>query len=282
MKAYVLIAGLWAAVLVYWLWARRPSTADTVGLFRRELGVLRTASPQRVMPANRLDPNRPVLGARVPVGNAGQPAPLAAAAASYRRMEMRRRRRDVLCILAGGSALTLLVAVLTGSAWVIALQVISDFALGGYVALLFRALMANSAAFAPSVGRLDGRSARPAVATLPQVLAPEGYDDTDYFASAVLTGVERPPLAARIARRTPARVSTPGPARTGMPVAARAQSAGSARSSAAAPVGRHSIGGRAHVDYDLTAEGPDVDVRDDFAAAAYGDFDDYGALAIAN
>ncbi|HET9058449.1 MAG TPA: hypothetical protein VFN61_00900 [Acidimicrobiales bacterium] len=291
MKAYVLIAGLWAAVLVYWLWARRPSTADTVGLFRRELGVLRTASPQRVAPANRLDPNRPVLGARVPVGSAGQPVPLAAAAASYRRMEMRKRRRDVLCVLAGGSVLTLLLAVLTGSAWVIALQVICDFALGGYVALLFRAVVSGSSAFAPA-SRRDGRVARRVVST--QAREPEQYDETDYFASAVLTGVEHPPLAARMARRTAA-PTRPGAAVTARAATVRPASASAARPDgrqrqtpaarqhgAASPVGRHSIGGRSRVDYDLTAEGRDVDVRDAVVASTYGDFDDYEALAIAN
>lgn len=277
MGAYVLIGGLWAAVFVYWLWTRRPTTADTVGLFRRELGVLRTASPQTVSPANRLDPNRPVLGARLSVGQArpaGLNSPLAAAALSHRRMEMHRRRRDIVCVLAATAALCLLLAVLTGSALVMALQVVCDLALGGYVALLFKAAVAHSAypaARARYAPRAPGREVATGTPARP-VPASERYDDTDYFASAVLTGVERPPLASRMARRAAAPTRrAPVPSQSAPRPAPPQVGSRSTR-----PVGRHSAVARAEVDYDLTFETPGMD------AGAYGDFDDYEALAIAN
>lgn len=281
MGAYVLIGGLWAAVFGYWLWTRRPSTADTVGLFRRELGVLRTASPQTVVPANRLDPNRPVVGSRLAVGGTAKPDPLTAAAVSHRRMEMRKRRRDILCMLGGAAVLTLLVAVLTGSGLVIGLQVLCDLAFGGYVALLFRTAVAQvgySAAqrrYTPGIAqaRLARTAAgRQAISEPPvrDVTPAQRYDDTDYFASAVLTGVARPPLAARVARRSAA--AAPGERSASRMSASRA----SVPLAQARPVGRHSRGPAGAVDFDLTTQDGDQET------GAYGDFDDYEALAIAN
>ncbi|MGH9106928.1 MAG: hypothetical protein ACRDZX_14075, partial [Acidimicrobiales bacterium] len=144
MSTELLVAALWGVVIVYWLWTRRPTTADTVGLFHHELRVLEHATPTRVAPANR-------LGA----GDAPEPAaplalaPLAAAAGPHRRMVARRRRRDVLCLLSGLVLVTVLVAVTTGSAAALAFQVVSDLALACYLGLLVFTAPARAAGAGP-------------------------------------------------------------------------------------------------------------------------------------
>jgi len=196
MGTELLVAGLWGVVLAYWLWSRRPTTADTVGVFRRELRVLQYATPSMVVPANRRCPDgaatvvpgvaygmavsaetatvtrttrRPMPapprpyghlrnvaapGARPASGRLGVPArsPLEAAALGYRRAAMRRRRRDLLCALGLLVLLTLLVAVLTGSALAIVAQLLADIVAAGYVYLLVQL-----AGAAP--GRRAGQSA---------------------------------------------------------------------------------------------------------------------------
>lgn len=288
MRAYVLLVGLWVVVLGYWFWSRRPTTADTVGLFHRELRVLRTATPQRVTPANRLDATRTVPGARLAVGAGLTPGPLAAAAASHKRMEMRRRRRDILCALSGCAVLTMLLAALTGSAGFIVLQLLFDLALAGYVALLFRTV-ASRGAYAAA----GARYAAPRRSVLPSI-APEEvsrqrsvprYDETDYFASAVLTGVEKPPLSARIARRAAVARSAGGAVGAAYPEGATitgVATTGAAVQAAQRP--RHAAPpAPRRPDYDLTEY---EDARTHRQASgnegAYGDFDDYGALALAN
>jgi hypothetical protein len=135
-----LVAGLWGAVLVYWLWSRRPTTSDTVGVFRRELRVLEGATPARVAPANRRCTG--LASAPAP----GTPTPLAAAALCHKRMEVRRRRRDVLAVLSAAVALTLAVSVLTWSNIAWALQGACDIALCGYLYLLVRATRSKAQA----------------------------------------------------------------------------------------------------------------------------------------
>ncbi|HUB70472.1 MAG TPA: hypothetical protein VL984_08620 [Acidimicrobiales bacterium] len=44
MGAEFLVASLWVVVLIYWFWSRRPTTADTIGLFKYELRVLQHAA----------------------------------------------------------------------------------------------------------------------------------------------------------------------------------------------------------------------------------------------
>lgn len=113
---------------VYWLWTKRSASADTIGLFHRELEVLQRATPARVAPANRLAAPAAV---QPPV-----PPQVALAAASHRRDEARRRRRDVLAILAGAALVTLVAAVASGSAVALGFQALADLALAGYVYLL--------------------------------------------------------------------------------------------------------------------------------------------------
>ncbi len=165
MGTELLVAGLWVAVLAYWLWTRRPATADTIGVFRRELRVLRQATPARVAPANRMAPSRPApaVGAvELGLGNPETGLPLAehlaVTAANHRRSVMRRRRRDVLSALGGAAVVLLLLAMLTGSTALIGLDVVADLAFGGYVLLLVRAAGARPAASVPREARAPRRA----------------------------------------------------------------------------------------------------------------------------
>ncbi|HTV11373.1 MAG TPA: hypothetical protein VME20_05865 [Acidimicrobiales bacterium] len=129
-----LVASLWVAVLVYWLWTRRPTTTDTVGLFRQELRVLEFASPNKVTPANRLCAEQSL------------PAPspaLVAAASWHKRLEVRRRRRDVLLMLFAAVVVTIVAAVLSHSVVALGVQALCDVALACYLCLLFRATRAR-------------------------------------------------------------------------------------------------------------------------------------------
>ena len=132
MGVELLVAGLWAGVLAYWIWTRRPA-ADTVGMFHEKLQVLERATPTRVAPANRLA--GPSAAVSQPA-EAALPRQVAVAAAVNKRSELRRRRRDVLVTLAGTSGVTLLAAVFSGSSVALAFQVSSDLALAAYVYML--------------------------------------------------------------------------------------------------------------------------------------------------
>ena len=139
------MAALWGAVLVYWLWTRRPSTADTVGSFHRELRVLERATPARVVPANRLTPHprvedQPGLAPDTAV----LPPQVAVAAAFHKRTELRRRRRDVLGMLVVAALVTMLAAALSHSAVALGFQVGTDLALAAYLFLLYNAMRARA------------------------------------------------------------------------------------------------------------------------------------------
>jgi hypothetical protein len=250
MSAELLVAGLWAAVLVYWLWTRRPTTSDTVGLFRHELRVLRHATPMKVAPANRMEvcyASAEELPARPrPVPGPLAPTPLAAAAASYKRAEMRRRRRDILTVLSATAVVTLGGAVLSRSTFVIALQVLCDLALAAYVWLLVQ----------------SGRSRAP--------LAPR----TAYMAAAA-QGPRPAPARQAAPSAVPGPATVPGPAWVAPPVVATRPArrpayafAGAPEAFAAAPGYQ---GTREHGAGDYTA------VFDQ----AYGDFESYASLALA-
>jgi len=170
MGSTLLIACLWGAVLVYWLWSRRP-LGDPVGSFRNDLQVLGRATPARVVPANRLGatptvivhgPPRRVV---VPEEFAGPPVPLAAAARSHSRQELRRRRRDVMAVLALAALVSLFAAVLTGAAVLVVLQVLIDLVLGIYVYLLARATGGQAKAGRPTLAGAH-RFSSPAISTL--------------------------------------------------------------------------------------------------------------------
>jgi hypothetical protein len=128
MGTELLVASLWGAVALYWLWSKRPASGDTISLFHRELEVLQRTTPARVAPANRL--------AAPPALQPPVPPQVAVAVALHRRDEARRRRRDVLAVLVGVIVVTLVVAVASGSAVALAFQAVADLALAGYMYLL--------------------------------------------------------------------------------------------------------------------------------------------------
>jgi hypothetical protein len=166
MGSTLLIACLWGAVLVYWLWSRRP-LGDPVGSFRNDLRVLGSATPGRVVPANRLGAvstvivHGPPRRVAVPEEIVGPPVPLAAAARHHSRQELRRRRRDVMAVLALAALVSLFAAVLTGSAVLVLLQLLIDLVLGIYVYLLARATGGQAKAGRPTLVAGANRLAKP-------------------------------------------------------------------------------------------------------------------------
>jgi hypothetical protein len=163
----LLIACLWGAVLVYWLWSRRP-LGDPVGSFRNELRVLGSATPPRVAPANRLGSAPTVLSSatekKLIVLNemVGPPVPLAAAARTRNRQELHRRRRDVIAVLAVAALVSLFAAVLTGSALLVVVQVLTDLVLVAYIYLLARTTGGQARAARPTLaGRGNGLGQHP-------------------------------------------------------------------------------------------------------------------------
>jgi hypothetical protein len=155
MGAEFLVAILWGVVVVYWLWSRRPALGDSIGLFHHELHALATATPTRVPPANRRRPlphpanvvgspvvysvSEPVFAAGAPMppsGPAPMPAALAAAALSVKRLETRRRRRDILSVLLVAVLVSVAAAIVTRSVAALSVQALSDLALGAYAYLL--------------------------------------------------------------------------------------------------------------------------------------------------
>ncbi|HEV7888743.1 MAG TPA: hypothetical protein VGO92_14390 [Acidimicrobiales bacterium] len=125
-----------------------PGPADSIGAFRRQLGVLQRTGPATVAPANRL---------RVPPYNPGVPTPYAGYAGAHslarrysaspeaaRRARTLKRRRDVLFTLLGSMAGTLVLGLLPPLRMLWGLHVLLDLAFAGYVALLVR--MRNEAA----------------------------------------------------------------------------------------------------------------------------------------
>lgn len=169
--ALLILAGIWAAVLVPWVRSRvEPGPADTIGSFRHQLGVLQRTGPVTVAPANRL---------RVPPYNPGVPSPYTAHAAlpaAYARRQMTpdaarrartlKRRRDVFLTLLGGMAATLVLGFIPVFRMLWVLHVLLDLAFAGYVALLVR--MRNAAAerdiklrFLPGLGAVPGLGGEP-------------------------------------------------------------------------------------------------------------------------
>jgi hypothetical protein len=150
----LILAGIWAAVLIPWVRSRvEPGAADSIGDFRRQLGVLQRTGPATVAPANRL---------RVPPYQPGVPTPYSAHSAVRRsassvslgpsaargdagaRARTLKRRRDVLFTLLGAMGGTLVLGLLPPFRMLLVLHVLADLAFAGYVALLVR--MRNSAA----------------------------------------------------------------------------------------------------------------------------------------
>jgi hypothetical protein len=154
MGAEFLVAILWGVVVVYWLWTRRPVLGDSIGLFRHELHALEHATPTRVPPANRRRPlpyatdasgfvvadgcGEPVLSTAGPglAGPGSLPVALAVAALSAQKLKTRRRRRDIISVLLVTVVVSAVATVVTRSMVALSLQALSDLALGAYTYLL--------------------------------------------------------------------------------------------------------------------------------------------------
>jgi len=124
--AVILILGiLWVAVLVPPILRARgqQNRADSVGDFHHKLRSLGQANGHRMRP-RRTTASSPIF---VPSHTSG--AGMSA---------QQKRRRDVLFVLLGLVAFTFFVAVLTRSMAFIALQIVADLALAGYVYLLLQ------------------------------------------------------------------------------------------------------------------------------------------------
>lgn len=123
--AVILVLGvLWVAVLVPPILRARgqQSRSDSVGDFTYKLSTLGRANGSHRTRPSRTSSSQPIF---VPT-DAG-PATMSAT---------QRRRRDVLFVLLGVVAATFFLAVLTRSMAFIALQVLADIALAGYLYLL--------------------------------------------------------------------------------------------------------------------------------------------------
>ena len=190
-----LVASLWGVVLVYWFWSRRPTTSDTVGVFRRELRVLEGATPTRVPPANRrCTGDLPATPAT--------PVALAATALCHKRMEVRRRRRDVLTVLVAAVAVSVVAAALTRSRVAFGSQAACDLALACYVYLLVRSTRAWAGA---GLGRRSADGYAVALAPAPTApTAPTAAVPTYWPPAPERASRERPAARAQVPSYVPA------------------------------------------------------------------------------
>jgi hypothetical protein len=150
---------VWATFGVWWVRSHaQTSLGDSVGSFRRDLHVLERTAPATVRPANRLrvPSSQPVRGVpsaarsaaqgrvapgRVTAGGVGAGrvgANRTSSPAQLRRRQSAKRRRDVLFVLVVAVLATLTMAAATRSHTVMAVQLLADATLAGYVALLVR------------------------------------------------------------------------------------------------------------------------------------------------
>ena len=123
--AVILVLGiLWVAVLVPPILRARgaQSRTDSVGDFHHKLRSLGQANGHRTRP-RRTTASSPIF---VPSHTGGSMS------------AQQKRRRDVLFVLLGLVAFTFFVAVLTRSMAFVALQIVADLALAGYVYLLLQ------------------------------------------------------------------------------------------------------------------------------------------------
>ena len=124
--AVILVLGiLWVAVLVPPILRARgaQNRSDSVGDFHHKLRSLGQAN------GHRSRPRRTSAASPIFVPSSTGPASMSA---------QQKRRRDVLFVLLGLVAFTFFLAVLTRSMAFIALQVVADVALAGYVYLLLQ------------------------------------------------------------------------------------------------------------------------------------------------
>jgi hypothetical protein len=125
--AVILVLGvLWIAVLVPPILRARgqQSRSDSVNDFRYKLSTLGRANGSHRERPTRTSSAQPIFVPRGPGPATMSPA--------------QKRRRDVLLVLLGVVAATFFLAVLTRSMAFVALQVLADVALAGYVYLLIQ------------------------------------------------------------------------------------------------------------------------------------------------
>jgi hypothetical protein len=190
MGAEFLVAILWGVVVIYWVWSRRPAFGDSIGLFRNELHALEHAAPARVPPANRRRPlpytvsvagyplggpqsdSAPSTAGSAPSVPASLPEALAAASLSAKRLKARRRRRDVLSVLLVAVVVTAIVSVARRSVVTLSLQALSDVVLAAYAYLLVS--RTRTAMARPTGPRVQfGDRDQEAGAAMPVLTAPE-------------------------------------------------------------------------------------------------------------
>jgi hypothetical protein len=124
--AVILVLGiLWVAVLVPPILRARgaQNRSDSVGDFHHKLRSLGQANGHRTRPRRATGASPIFVPSRA--GASGMSA-------------QQKRRRDVLFVLLGLVAFTLFLAVLTRSMAFVALQIVADLALAGYVYLLLQ------------------------------------------------------------------------------------------------------------------------------------------------
>lgn len=126
-----LVAVGWAIYLASWLRSRTEHrSVNSISSFNKHLSVLERTSPARAgLPA--VSSRRPAAQLPPGYGPVGRRSVMSLD-------EARKRRRDVLFALAGTALVTLAAAVAIGGAFV-ALHLLTDVLLAGYVALLVRA-----------------------------------------------------------------------------------------------------------------------------------------------
>lgn len=148
----VVLAVIWGVVLIppYVRSRAESRPGDSIGSFRRQLGVLQRTGPIAIAPAHRLNPAgmgrvrmAPMVAANPaqamhygPVAPGGQmTGPLAG---PYARSSARRRRREVFKALLVAMAGTLVLGAIPAFRGLWAVHVVLDLAFVGYVALLVR------------------------------------------------------------------------------------------------------------------------------------------------
>ena len=287
MGAEFLVAVLWGVVVLYWLWSKRPALGDSVGMFRQELHALEFATPTRVAPANRrrplvasfamaaqadsatfrrprpvVGPSGPVLGAPMASTPASLPPAVALPIGHTKRLEVRRRRRDVISVLLVLVLVSLVAAAVTRSGTALAVQIICDLALAAYAYLL--------------VTRTKAAASRPRPATMRAARAPaEALEPALAMAPGSWQAYDPRPAADRRPAYEP--VAYEPAAYEPRPVDGDYESepsyrpAHAARTASRAPSRRFPLPMVAR--HPLLAPEP--------GAAAYGDFDSYASLALA-
>lgn len=132
-----LVAVGWAIYLASWLRSRTENrSVNSISSFNKHLSVLERTSPARAgLPSVATPAPR---SSQAGFGGAAGPVYGPVRRSVMTLDEARKRRRDVLFALAGAAIVTLAGAVVVGGPF-IALQLIADLLLAGYLVLLVRA-----------------------------------------------------------------------------------------------------------------------------------------------